>query len=340
MMFQNESIATGIIKTPQIWSIIRKRQNMNEQIIIYESQDGETQINVQLKGETVWLSLDQIAELFQRDKSTVSRHIKNVYTEGELLRESTVANFAIVQTEGSREVERKIEHFNLDVIISVGYRVKSLRGTQFRQWANSVLKQYMLDGVAVNQKRLDQMRMVVSILGRSPDEMMSGIADVLNRFSSGLDLLDSYDHQTLSKPKGEIPEWELTYNEARSFIDSMSFGDTSDLFGVERDDSFKGIIAGLYQSFGGVELYPSIQEKAANLLYLIIKDHSFTDGNKRIAAALFVYFLEKNEALRNITGQQIINNNALAAITLMVALSAPEEKDIMCMLVMNMLSNS
>jgi prophage maintenance system killer protein len=309
---------------------------MNEQITIYESLDGKTKIDVQLNGDTVWLSLDQMAELFQRDKSTVSRHIGAIFRDGELERDAVVAKNATTAADGK---VYKVDFYNLDVIISVGYRVKSLRGTQFRQWANTVLKQYILEGAAINQHRLAQMEKAISILSRSTDDMVSGIANVLDSFSSGLDLLDSYDHQTLAKPVGSASEWQLTYAEARAFVDSMKFNESSDLFGVERDESFRGIVAGIYQSFGGTELYPSVQEKAANLLYLIVKDHSFTDGNKRIAAALFVYFLNKSGMLRASDGTMPINNSALAAITLMIALSRPEEKDVMCLLVMNMLDS-
>jgi len=303
-------------------------------IEIYTSKNG-VELAVALDESTVWLSLDQMSALFERDKSTISRHIKNVFTEGELDQDSVVALFA---TTAADEKIYQVAHYNLDVIISVGYRVKSIQGTRFRQWANTVLKNYLVDGAAINEKRLKQIGTVVNILSRSNEDMVSGIASVLQDFTNGLDLLDSYDHQTLKKPKGEVPERELTYDEARAFIDTMSFNETSDLFGHERDGSFKGVVAGLYQSFGGVELYPSVEEKAANLLYLVVKDHSFTDGNKRIAAALFVYFLEMNNALRSVSGNQRIDNNTLAAITLMIALSAPEEKEIMCLLVMNMLA--
>lgn len=306
-------------------------------IQIYSGDNG-LELRVELVDDTVWLSQQQIAKLFDSSRTNIVEHISHIYEEGELAEQSTCRKFRQVQLEGNREVSRELHYYNLDMILSVGYRVKSKAATQFRMWATDVLKQHLIAGYTQNQHRLNQVGAVVSILARSTDEMVTGIASVLDRFSNGLDLLDSYDHQTLVKPKGEKPEWELTYSEARTFIDTMSFGETSDLFGVERDESFKGIVAGIYQSFGDVDIYPSVQEKAANLLYLIVKDHSFTDGNKRIAAALFVYFLEKNEVLRDALGHQIIDNNALAAITLMIALSAPAEKEIMCMLVMNMLS--
>lgn len=306
---------------------------MNEEIVIYKTDDETVEIEVRTDADTVWLNRHQIAELFGRDVKTIGKHINNALGE-ELSGFAVVAKFATTAADGK---VYQVEHYNLDMILSVGYRVKSPEGIRFRQWATGVLKSFLMDGIAKNQRRLDQVGTVVNILARSSDEMVSGIADVLDRFSSGLELLDSYDHQTLAKPKGEKPEWELTYSEARTLINTMSFNEASDLFGVEKDDSFKGIVAGIYQSFGGVDIYQSVQEKAANLLYLTVKDHSFTDGNKRIAAALFVYFLEKNEVLRGASGHQIVDNNALAAITLMIALSAPAEKEIMCMLVMNML---
>jgi prophage maintenance system killer protein len=307
------------------------------QIVIYEALDNAVTVEVLSDGDTVWLTQQQMALLFDTTRENVVQHIGNVYQEEELFESATCKKTLQVQIEGKREVKRERPHYNLDMILSVGYRVKSKAATHFRRWANDVLKHYLVDGAVVNNRRLKQMDKIVNILSRSSDDMVSGIANVLQDFTTGLDLLDNYDHQTLTKPKGNTPGWELTYDEARSFIDTMKFSETSDLFGFERDESFKGIVAGLYQSFGEVDLYPSVQEKAANLLYLIVKDHSFIDGNKRIAAALFVYFLEKNGALRSASGQQLVGNNALAAITLMIALSAPEEKDIMCLLVTNML---
>ena len=305
---------------------------MSEEIVIYTADSVDISLSIDSENDTVWANNQQIADLFGIDRTGVTRHINNILKTGEVSEESNVQKMHIASS------DRPVKFYSLDVILSVGYRVNSVKAIAFRKWANEILRKFILEGAVVNERRIEQVGMVVNILSRSSDEMVSGIAGVLDRFSSGLDLLDSYDHQTLSKPKGEKPEWELTYSEARTFINTMSFNETSDLFGAERDESFKGIVAGIYQSFGGVDIYQSVQEKAANLLYLIVKDHSFTDGNKRIAAALFVYFLEKNEALRDATGHQVIENNALAAITLMIALSAPTEKEIMCMLVMNMLS--
>jgi prophage maintenance system killer protein len=309
---------------------------MGQKIVFFEDDSG-VDLRVRLEKDTVWLSQQQIAQLFGSSRTNIVEHIDHVYTEGELSEEGTCRNFRQVQKEGSRDVTRELPHYNLDMIISVGYRVKSRTATRFRIWATNVLRQHIVQGYTANQKRLNQINTTLQILSRSADETIQGIATVINRYASGLSLLDKYDHHTLNKPKGAVPDWELTYDEARAFVDSMSFSESSSLFGVERDDSFKGVVAGIYQSFGGVELYASVQEKAANLLYLIVKDHSFTDGNKRIAAALFVYFLEKNDALRGSSSELLISNNALAAITLMIALSHPEEKEAMCLLVMNML---
>lgn len=239
---------------------------MCDEIVIYQNADAKVEIEVKTDADTVWLSRQQMAELFGRDIKTIGKHVNNALGE-ELSGFSVVAKFATTATDGK---VYQVEHYNLDMILSVGYRVKSSEGIRFRQWATGVLRSFLIEGVAKNQRRLDHVGTVVNILARSSDEMVSCIADVLDRFSNGLDLLDSYDHQTLVKPKGEKPEWELTYSEARNFIDTMSFNETSDLFGVERDESFKGIIAGIYQSFGGVDIYPSVQEKAANLLYLIV----------------------------------------------------------------------
>jgi prophage maintenance system killer protein len=314
--------------------------NVINSIIIYQSPDGAAQIDVRLDTDTVWLSLDQMAELFDRNKSTVSRHIRNVFAEAELDPSATVANFATVQTEGSRSIERQIEYYNLDVIISVGYRVKSHRGTQFRQWASRILKQHLIQGYTVNEQRLRQLNQVIEIISRSAVPEIAGVSSVLRQFTSGLNLLDDYDHQSVTKPKDQkVGEWRLTYDEARKLIDSMRFGEESALFGREHSDSFKATLGAIYQTFGGEELYPGVCEKAANLLYLTVKNHSFTDGNKRIAAALFVYFLDKNSALRNARNALRIDNNALAAATLMIALSKPEEKEIMCALVMRMLAD-
>jgi prophage maintenance system killer protein len=306
----------------------------NSEIIIYQTTDGLTKIDVRVQSETVWITQAQMVELFQTTKQNVSLHINNAFKEGEIEPSSAVKEYLTTAADGK---SYSTKHYNLDVIITVGYRVKSLRGTQFRRWASTVLKQHLIQGYTLNANRLKQLNRVVDIISRSASPEIAGISGILQQFTQGLDLLDCYDHQTLTKPKGKQGDWQLTYKEARAFIDSMSFNEKSALFGLERDDSFKGTLGAIYQTFSGKELYPSVQEKAANLLYLTVKDHSFADGNKRIAAALFVYFLDKNDALLDANRRPFIDNNALAAATLMVALSNTEEKEIMCGLVMNML---
>ena len=289
-----------------------------------------------MENETVWLSLDQIAALFQRDKSTISRHIRNLYAEQELDKASTVANFATVQQEGARQVERYIDYYNLDVIISVGYRVKSQRGVEFRKWANSVLKEYILKGYAINDARLKQLNKVVQLLKRTQDSLDSKqVLTVVENYSKALDLLDAYDHQNMQRPTGDQAVYVLSYEECRQVIDSMRFGNESELFGAEKDDSFKGSIGNIYQSFAGVEIYPSLQEKAANLLYFVTKNHSFWDGNKRIAATMFLYFLDRNGILYDEEGRKRIDDHTLVALTIMIAESRPEEKEMMVSVVMN-----
>jgi prophage maintenance system killer protein len=307
------------------------------EILIYEKADSSVLIEVHSDGDTVWLTENQVAELFDTTRQNINLHVQNVIKDGELMRTATCKESLQVRKEGSRTVERKVTIYNLDMVLSVGYRISSKKATSFRRWATITLRQHLIEGYTVNQKRLEHLNKTIEILSRSADELVSGIAEVLNTFADGLDLLDNYDHQSLSKPKGDMNDWVLKYDEARSFVDSMKFGKESDLFGNEKDESFHGSLGAIYQTFGGKELYPSVQEKAANLLYMIVKNHSFTDGNKRIAAALFIYFLDKNSALTDKTGNPVISGNTLAATTLMIALSRPEEKEIMCALVMNML---
>ena len=311
--------------------------NKNE-IILFETADNEVKLNVNIDGDTVWLSLDQLTELFERDKSTISRHIRNIFNEGELEREPTVAKFATVQTEGGREVTRDIDYYNLDVIISVGYRVKSQRGVEFRKWANGVLKEYIIKGHAVNNKRIEQIGEVIRIMKRAENQLdAKQVLSVIEKFNTALDLLDAYDHQTMQKPKGSKAVYVLDYDECRKVINEMKFASDSELFGNEKDDSFKGSIANIYQEFGGVELYPSIEEKAANLLYFVTKNHSFSDGNKRIAAAMFLYFLDKNGVLflDDDKTEKTIADQTLAAMTIMIAESQPAEKEMMINVIMN-----
>ena len=306
--------------------------NKNE-IILFETADNEVSLQVQMKDETVWLTRNQMAELFDRDVKTIGKHISNALKEE--LDGSTVAKFATVQTEGNREVTREIEYYNLDMIISVGYRVKSQRGVEFRRWANSVLKDYILRGYAVNHKRINQLGQIVQILKRAENQLdAQQVLSVVESYSAALDMLDDYDHQTMSKPKGNKATYVLSYDECREVIDKMKYASCSDLFGNEKDESFKGSIGAIYQSFGGKDLYPSLEEKAANLLYFVTKNHSFADGNKRIAATMFLYFLDKNKALF-VEGSKRITDFTLVALTIMIAESKPEEKEMMVNVIMN-----
>lgn len=305
------------------------------EIILYETADRAIKLNVNTNGDTVWLSLEQLTELFERDKSTISRHIRNVFNEGELERDSVVAKFATTADDGKTY---QVDHYNLDVIISVGYRVKSKRGVDFRKWANGVLKNYIISGYAVNNMRMKQIGEVIRIMKRAENQLDTRqVLSVIEKFNTALDLLDAYDHQTLKKPKGNKAVYTLDYNECRRVIDQMRFSSDSQLFGNEKDDSFKGSIANIYQEFGGVEIYQTLEEKAANLLYFITKNHSFSDGNKRIAAAMFLYFLDKNDALfiDNEKTQKIIADQTLAALTIMIAQSQPAEKEMMINVIMN-----
>ena len=281
----------------------------------------------------VWLSRNQMAELFDRDIKTIGKHINNALREE--LDNSTVAKFATVQNEGGREVERFIEYYNLDVIISVGYRVKSKRGVEFRKWANSVLRQYILRGYAVNNNRIAQLGEVIQIMKRTQNSLDSNqVLSVIERYSTALDLLDAYDHQNMSRPKGNAATYVLTYEECMDIIANMRFGDESDIFGKEKDGSFEGSIGNIYQSFAGQDLYPTLEEKAAHLLYFVTKNHSFLDGNKRIAATIFLYFLDRNGVLF-IDGEKTIDDHTLVALTIMIAESKPDEMEMMITVIMN-----
>ncbi|HML51892.1 MAG TPA: RhuM family protein [Propionicimonas sp.] len=298
---------------------------------VYLATSGELSFAVDASAETVWATHQQIADLFGVDRSGATRHINNVLATEEVDRANNVQKMHIAGA------KRPVSYYSLDVILAVGYRVNSGEAIRFRRWATGVLREHLVAGYTVNEQRLTQIGKVLEILQRADDELVSGVADLLARFTDGLDLLDRFDHQSLTAPGGAVSDWEFTYPEARSVIDAMSFGTTSQLFGHERDGSFPGVIAGLYQSFGGVDLYPTAQEKAAHLLYLVVKDHCFSDGNKRIAAALFVYFLDRCGLLTNAAGRARIGNSTLAAITVMIAVSRPEEKDDMVLLVRNLL---
>ena len=315
---------------------------MKNEIILFENQNVKLEVN--MKDETVWLSLEQMAKLFDRDKSVISRHIKNAFTEE--LDNSTVAKFATVQKEGLREVTRNIEYYNLDMIISIGYRVKSKNGVIFRKWATKVLKDYMLKGYAINQKRLEYFEKTVKLIdiaGRIDQELKGDeakeIIKVINSYSNALNLLDEYDHKAVNKPKGTISNNKINYEDCMNMVSKLKFNSDSDLFALERDKGLQSIISNIYQSFDGKDVYSTIEEKAANFLYLITKNHTFIDGNKRIAATLFIYFLNFYHILYK-DNKQVIDNNTLVAITLLIAESNPKEKEVLIDLVMNFLTNN
>ena len=330
---------------------MRRMENNNGKIVIYQTDDGRTQIDVRLKNETVWLTQTQMAELFQTDRTSIVRHIHNIYKLEELEREGTCAKIAQVQTEGGRMVTRSISYFNLDMIISVGYRVNSKRGVKFRQWANKILKDYLVKGYAVNERihkeQIGELRQLVGLLGRTiqsqpllSNDETNALFDVVTDYSYALDTLDSYDYQRLSIDKTTREEpFRATYENAMEAILSLKerFGEST-LFGNEKDESFKSSIGQIYQTFDGVELYPSVEEKAAMLLYLVTKNHSFSDGNKRIAATLFLWFMNNNHILYRADGSKRIEDNTLVALTLMIAESRPEEKDVMVKVVVNLIN--
>ena len=308
-------------------------KKMENEIIVFKNGGLELEVNVSEDRENVWLSKQQMAELFQRDRTVISKHLKNIFNESELSEKSNVQNLHVANS------DKPVPFYSLDVIISVGYRVKSPNGIIFRKWATSILKDYMIKGYSINQKRLDALNKTIEIQSRmlasSLDIDAKEVLSVIETYSNALSLLDDYDHGTISKPKGKNSIYELTYKECRELIDSMKFN--SSVFGIEKEKGkLEGILAAIYQNVFGEELYPSIEEKAANLLYFIIKDHPFADGCKRIGASLFLEFLNKNNHLI-IDGKQIISNSALVAITLMIAESRPEEKETMVRLVMNFL---
>ena len=325
---------------------------MNE-IEIYKSPDNKIELQVNLENETVWLSQKQMAELFDKDSDTIGLHLKNIYLEQELIEKSTTEFFSVVQTEGKRKVTRNIKYFNLDAIISVGYRVNSKRGTQFRQWATQRLKDYLVKGYAINQKRLaeaenrfNELKQAIQLFDKvaqakeiSGNEAQ-GLLKVLSDFTVALDILDKYDHQTLKIKKSKSKEvFRISYKEAIKAIEGLKnkFGGSA-LFGNEKDKSFKGSLAGIYQTFDGKDLYPTVEEKAAHLLYFVVKNHSFTDGNKRIAAFLFVWFLERNNLLYYL-GKKVIDDNALVALTLMIAESNPDDMNMMIKVIVNLINN-
>ena len=311
---------------------------MKNEIVLFENQDVKLEVNMQ--DETVWLSLDQMAKLFDRDKSVISRHIKNALEEE--LDNSVVAKFATTAKDGKTY---QVDYYSLDVIISVGYRVKSKNGVIFRKWANKILKDYLIKGYAVNQKRLEYLEKTIKLIdiaGRIDTELKGSeaqeIIKVINNYSNALNLLDCYDHKLITRPSGTKNNKKITYEDCISIVNKLKFNSDSNLFALERDNGLKAIIDTIYQSFDGKDLYSSVQEKAANFLYLITKNHTFIDGNKRIAATLFIYFLEFYNILYK-GNRQVIDNNTLVAITLLIAESNPKEKNILIDLVMNFLNN-
>ncbi|HLA81018.1 MAG TPA: RhuM family protein [Thermoleophilia bacterium] len=315
------------------------------EVVLYSAPDGTVTIDVRLERENIWLSLNQMAALFERDKSVISRHLRNVFATKELEREATVAFFATVQDEGGRRVERQIEYFDLDAIISVGYRVNSKRGTQFRIWATRVLRDHLVQGYTVNQNRLRDLNQAVRLIAEtanrkdlSGDEAQALLA-IVGEYNRALDLLDDYDHQRVAKPESSREvRYVLDHSQALQIVGRLRERFRgSGLFGVERDETLRGALNAVLQTFGGVDLYLGLEEKAANLLYFLVKDHPFVDGNKRIAASLFLWFLERNGALFKPDGSPRISNNSLVALTLMMAESRPEEKDILVRIAMHLL---
>ena len=312
---------------------------MEKEIVLFEDNGLKLEVPVTPEQETVWLNRAQMAELFDRDIKTIGKHIANARRE-ELENQVVVANFATTTQHGAlagKTQTHMTEYYNLDVIISVGYRVKSKRGIAFRKWANSVLKQYIIQGYAVNNNRINQLGEVIRIMKRTENTLDSKqVLTVIEKYSEALELLDAYDHQNMERPQGNQATYVLTYEEYRAVIENMWFGEKAGLFGKEKDDSFKGSIGNIYQSFGGKEIYPTLEEKAAHLLYFVTKNHSFFDGNKRIAAALFLYFLEKNGVLF-MDGKKLIDDHTLVALTIMIAESRPEEMDMMITVILNCL---
>lgn len=320
-------------------------EEKKNEIILFENQGVKLEVN--LKDETVWLNLEQMSKLFERDKSVISRHIKNALSE-ELENEQVVAKFATTTKHGAIDGKvqtHMVDYYNLDMIVSIGYRVKSQNGILFRKWATQILKDYMLKGYAVNQKRLEYLEKTIKLIdiANRMDERLEGndakeILKVIGEYSKALDLLDDYDHKTLKKIDGSVDERKIEYKNCIEIINKLRFNEKSTLFAVERDRGLESIIGNIYQSFAGKEIYKSVEEKGANFLYLIVKNHVFADGNKRIAATLFIYFLNFYGILYK-NGEQTIDNNTLAALTLLIAESNPKEKDVIIDLVMNFLNN-
>ncbi|HBS86815.1 MAG: cytochrome C biogenesis protein CycH [Bacteroidetes bacterium GWF2_38_335] len=327
----------------------------NSDIQIFRTKDGKTEIQVTLENDTVWLNQYQLESLFETNRTSLNKHILNIYKSNELDSDSTCAIFAQVQKEGDREIKRNIKFYNLDVIIAVGYRVNSIRGTEFRMWANKILKEYLIKGYSINEKlirkqneQLKELQNSVKILGNVlsykplTNDESTGLLKIISDYAHALDILDQYDYQKLEiKDTSGKEIYQLSYKEAITQIALVkkAFAN-SELFGREKDESFRSSITTIYQTFGGMDLYPSIEEKAANLLYFITKNHSFSDGNKRIAAFLFLYFMERNNILFDKKGNKRIADNTLVALTLMIAVSKPEEKDVMVKVIVNLINKN
>ncbi len=309
---------------------------MNNEIVLFENQNVKLEVNV--NDETVWLTQNQMARLFDKERTVITKHINNIFKEGELDRESNVQKMHFANS------DKPVTYYNLDVIISVGYRVKSKNGIVFRKWANKVLKDYLIKGYAINNKRLEYLEKTIKLIdiaGRIDEELNSNeakeIIRVINDYSKGLDLLDDYDHKRIVKPNGTVNDKKISYEECIEIITKLKFSNESNLFARERNEGLRSIIGAIYQSYDGIDLYKTVEEKAANFLYLIIKNHVFIDGNKRIGATLFIYFLRYYNLLY-IEGKQVIDNNTLVALTLLIAQSNPKEKEVLIDLVMNFLN--
>jgi death-on-curing family protein len=321
-----------------------------KRIEIYKTVDNQTEVEVRFEEETVWLTQQQLASLFKQTKQNISLHINNCFREKELDKKATVKESLTVQKEGKRTVKRKIEYYNLDVIISVGYRVKSIRGTQFRQWATQRLKDYLVQGYAVNQKRLEQLQQTIQLISRGGNtetlqlQEAKGLLEIIGSYTNSFVLLNRYDTNNLTTGKlSENITYEIQYGEAKAAIAELKKQlikkkEATVLFGNEKDEGFKSSLQSIVQTFGGNYLYPSIEEQAAHLLYYVIKNHSFTDGNKRIGAFLFIWFLEKNKHRIKKSGEVKINDNGLTALALLVAQSRPEEKELMVKLIINLIN--
>ena len=323
-----------------------QNEDTRGEIVLYQGQDGIVELDVRLERESLWLSLNQIAALFERDKSVISRHLRNVYATAELDRAATVAFFATVQDEGGRTVERQVEYFNLDAILSVGYRVNSKRGTQFRIWATRVLRDHLLQGYSVNERRLQELKQSLRVVGQVLDrydvssDQAQALLRVVTDYARALDILDDYDHQRVRL--GAVRRGEargIDYDEAIAIVAQLrtTYGG-SELFGREKDASLRGSLGAVMQAFDGADVYPSLEEKAAHLLYFLVKNHSFVDGNKRIGAALFLWFMEKNGMLYRLDGAKRVADNALVAITLMIAESAPDQREILTRIIVELIN--